>query len=155
MDKEIKIYLIKCVDIAKAKQGILQTYSQEHDGMQYRIGHADNGRPLLLRSGERYGEISVSHTANVLAIAFSDMAIGIDLEKRDREIDKRICDSIEQWTRYEAYGKWLGEGISKKLLKSQLPDKLLRTRIIGDYYLSICSESDALDSITIIDNGKI
>ncbi len=155
MNRQIKIYLIEYVDIAKAKQAILQTYSQEHDGMRYSIDHADKGRPLLKREGERYGEISVSHTANMLAIAFSDMPIGIDLEKRDREIDKRVCDSIEHWTRYEAYGKWLGEGISRKLLKGQLPDKLLRTRIIGDYYLSICSESDEPDSITIIDNKKI
>ena len=131
-ESAIKIYLIEYVDIAKAKQAILQTYSQEHDGMRYSIDHADKGRPLLKREGERYGEISVSHTANMLAIAFSDMPIGIDLEKRDREIDKRVCDSIEHWTRYEAYGKWLGEGISRKLLKGQLPDKLLRTRIIND-----------------------
>ncbi len=45
------------------------------------IEHADSGRPLLKGSST---QLSISHTANYLAIYASDMPCGVDIELRSR-----------------------------------------------------------------------
>ncbi len=71
--------------------------------------------------------------------SFSDESVGIDIERKDRKISDRICADIRQWTRIEAYAKWTGAGVSKRLIAEDLPQDLIITRKYGDYYVSVCS----------------
>lgn len=156
MNDGIRIYLKRFIDVNNAKRDILERYAKDFGicGLLH-ISYEPNGRPLLFKDGKQCKEISVSHTDDMLAIAFSDSKVGIDLERADRAINNRLCRSIEDWTRYEAYGKWLGTGVSRDLLAKQLPCDMLRTHSVRNFYLSVCDNTGADDIITIIDNNEI
>ena len=84
------------------------------------------GKPCL----ENGPFVSVSHTDNLIVVAVSESNIGIDMEKKDREIKKQkeLTEKylsqkekeyattrerfLEIWTKKEAYGKFTGEGLS-------------------------------------------
>lgn len=99
------------------------------------------GRPRLSS-----GDISISHTGNIIAIAISDYKVGIDIERKNRKISKELI-SIENWTKKECYAKYLGCGITRELLNSVPPADLITTFIYGDFILSICSEDKTVDII--------
>lgn len=154
MNNAVIVYIVKYSDIEKAKRLIFTRHlCCESDN--YSIVRTAKGQPLLYKDGAECEKISISHTDNMLAVAFANCSVGIDLERKDRIVSERICTGIEEWTRYEAYGKWLGEGISKSLLKRQLPKDLLRTHTVGEYFLSVCSKTDSPDIISVIDNIEI
>ena len=87
--------------------------------------------------------------SSLLVIAFSDSEVGIDIERIDRRVSDKICKDIREWTRYEAYGKYLGTGISKKLLISELPEELIESYTFGDYVISLASEDKKVDIIKL------
>ena len=154
MNKYAKIYIVEYDDLDKAKRLILAKHlGCEYEG--YRIVYNQNGKPLLYKGDIESEKISISHTDNKLAIAFAREDIGIDIERRDRKVKSSICKDIEQWTCYEAYGKRLGEGISRELLKQELPMDTLRTHTVGEYIMSVCCKTSSPDIITIIDNKEI
>ncbi|MEG2014364.1 MAG: 4'-phosphopantetheinyl transferase superfamily protein [Clostridia bacterium] len=91
-----------------------------------------NGKPKVLGTNK---VISISHSAEIIALAISDEQIGIDIE-RIRDINysrllERICNEIETeninalpteerierfyeiWTAKEAYSKYTGNGLLK------------------------------------------
>ena len=82
--------------------------------------------------------VSISHTCNILVMAFSCSPIGIDIEKANRRI--KIGMTIEEWTKYEAYSKLIGEGLSKRLLLNKLPDISYETKYIMDkqFVMTVC-----------------
>lgn len=150
-----RVYLTRFTDKSQAKRHILDRYSQDLGGIKYDIDYDPSGAPFLSSCGERAGEVSISHTDGVIAIAFSQEKIGVDIERYDRKVSLGLGMDIERWTQYEAYGKWLGKGIDRELLNSILPQNLLDTRRIGDYYLTICCKSQDVDIAVLIDNGEI
>ena len=111
----INIYLIKYTDLQKAKDRILSKYSQV-SGNTYSIDYSPNGAPQLISGSLQKAYVSISHTDGLLAMAFSDDKVGIDVERADREVSPKVCKSIEEWTRIEAYAKWTGKGLSKDIL---------------------------------------
>lgn len=136
----IRVYIERYENLDEAKRRILDKFAMEQSFCgSYYINYNAMGKPLLFSDGEQCGEISVSHTDGVLAIAFSDESVGIDIERKDRKISDRICADIRQWTRIEAYAKWTGAGLSKRLIAEDLPQDLIITRQYGDYYVSVCS----------------
>ena len=83
--------------------------------------------------------ISISHTKNILVIAFSEKNIGIDIEALDRKI--KIKMTIKEWTEYESFCKWTGEGISTLSLYKPYPkDNIFNIVDISGYIISVCSE---------------
>ena len=136
----ISVYLIKYNDLQKAKEEILSRYSQTK-GETYTIEYLPSGEPRLIANCKPSGHVSISHTKELLAMAFCDERVGIDVERADREVSPRICESIEVWTRIEAYAKWTGKGLSKDIISRQLPKDIITTRLWGDYVISICSQS--------------
>lgn len=136
----INIYLIKYTDLQKAKESILSKYSQVK-GETYTIEYLPSGEPRLVSSSRQKEYVSISHTKELLAMAFSDENIGIDVERADREVSPQICESIEKWTRIEAYAKWTGKGLSKEVVYGGLPEEIIKTVLQEEYVISICSHS--------------
>ncbi len=110
-------------------------------------------------------EFSLSHTRNAVAIALSDRPVGIDVEKI-RETDLRLAKDIfsekellwlaegetnqyrrfyELWTKKEAAIKFEGIGLPDDLKSVDVTDcsaQKISTRHLGDYVVSVCSETD-------------
>ncbi|MBD5101083.1 MAG: hypothetical protein HDT29_07580 [Clostridiales bacterium] len=148
----MKIYFCKdCVDIQKAKEGILKRHFPCDDIL---IEYLPSGQPILIKDGEQSGYVSISHTENTLVIAFADKPVGIDVERKSRKISSKVCESIEEWTRRESYGKYLGVGINKEVLSAQLPDKLINAFYQGEYVVSVCGEEYNEGIETLIDNAS-
>ena len=144
----INIYLIKYTDLQKAKEKILSKYS-EVKGNTYSIEYLPNGAPQLVVDSKQKGYVSISHTDGLLAMAFSDDKVGIDVERADRQVSANVCKSIEDWTRIEAYAKWMGKGLSKEILKGQIPQEIISTRIWRQYVISVCSHCHNVEIIEL------
>lgn len=143
------VYLIKYTDLQKAKERVLQEYFKKAKGEPYTIEYLPTGAPQLMLGSKRNGYISISHTEELLAMAFSDDSVGIDVERADREVSPKICESIEKWTRIEAYAKWTGRGVTKDVIYSQLPEEIIKTVLHGEYVISICSRIQQAEIINL------
>ncbi|MDE6475142.1 MAG: hypothetical protein K2L70_08595 [Clostridia bacterium] len=117
----------------------MSKYSQVKDEV-FSIEYLPSGAPQLISCGKPNGYVSVSHSDGVLAIAFSECKIGIDIERADRKVSPKICKSIEHWTAIEAYAKWTREGLSKDIISQRLPEDMISTMLFGEYVISICSQ---------------
>ena len=142
------VYIIKYTDLQKAKESILSKYSQIK-GETYTIEYLPSGEPRLVSSSRQKEYVSISHTKELLVMAFSDDRVGIDVERADREVSPKICESIEKWTRIEAYAKWTGKGLSKEIIFGELPQDIIKTIMQGEYVISICSRSQQTEIIDL------
>ena len=140
----IDVYITKYADLQQAKERILAKYSQIK-GKIYTLERMSNGAPQLLSDGKPNEHVSVSHTDGVLVMAFSDDKVGVDIERADRKVSPKICESIERWTAIEAYAKWTGYGLSKDILHCKLPKEFLSTRVWGEYVISVCSQCQDIE----------
>ena len=127
----------------------------------------DYGKPYLL--GFPNFHYNISHTKNAIVIGISDKPIGVDVEKikfADLKIAERFfCDNelasilsnrepntafYKIWTKKEAYIKWDGKGLSLPLTSFDVTDcklnKMFSSFEIGEYILSVCSETDFSES---------
>ncbi|MDE5756389.1 MAG: hypothetical protein K2I23_04795 [Clostridia bacterium] len=134
------IYLIQYTDLQQAKERILQEYSKKSKGEIYTIDYLPSGAPQLISSKQKK-YVSISHTDGWLAMAFSDSKVGVDLERADREVSPSVCESIEKWTRIEAYAKWTGLGLSRDMLFEKLPDDMIITKRFLKYVVSVCGSA--------------
>lgn len=145
----MKIYInTQCSDMGKAKEFLLGKFC----GSDYSIEYLPSGKPELVCDGARAGHVSIAHTDGALVMAFADKSVGVDIERSDRRISAKICPSIDEWTKREAYGKWLGVGINKDTLDANLPKELIKTFICGEYTVSVCCEESIEEIVTLIDN---
>lgn len=86
------------------------------------VAFDSNGKPYA-RQGDVF--FSITHSAGMCAIALSDVAVGIDIERTDRRISPRMIrrvfsdkeisifsdNLIRAWCRKECIAKLTGEGI--------------------------------------------
>lgn len=70
------------------------------------ISKTNKGAPVC-----ENGYVSFSHTEGLTLMAFSDVPVGIDVEKEGRKVPSQMKD-VKNWTAYEAKCKMSGEGIS-------------------------------------------
>ena len=112
-------------------------------GEDYTIEYLPSGEPQLIANSTPSGYVSISHTDGLLAMAFSQEKVGIDVERADRQVSPNVCKSIEHWTKIEAYAKWTGRGLSKDIISGRLPEDIITTRSWGEYVISICSKSQS------------
>ncbi len=145
------VFLKKYTDLTVAKKAILNEYSAR-SGKVCAIEYSESGKPYVIADGQQCSCVSISHTDGVLAMAFSQREVGVDIERADRKIKIKQCPDIESWTRIEAYCKMLGVGLSKSMLTSPIPDKGTSTRRVGEYVMSVCSEDESVEIVTLIDN---
>lgn len=142
------LYITLFDDLDKAKAQVLEEYSRVC-GKQATVDRLANGKPVLLLNKNREGDISFSHTENVLIAAISGSVVGVDIERKDRRISSNICKSIEEWTKKEAYGKYLGIGINRQILDKTIPEGLVDSFIWGDYVISLASYDKNVDIINL------
>ena len=144
----ISIYLTKYTDLQVAKEMVLSKYSEAR-GNTYSIDYLPNGAPQLRSNSTTKEYVSISHTDGLLAMAFSDDNVGIDVERADRQVSPKVCKSIEDWTRIEAYAKWTGLGLSKDMIKKKLPEDKITTKRYQQYVVSVCSDEKDFAVITL------
>lgn len=123
MEKKNKIYVYIREFAAEEKEKMISAaaslYAVRENIPRGKISYLDSGKPIF-ENGK--GFLSISHTANIIFIAFSMQRIGIDAEFR-RDISPRIAerfffpderdkDFFKIWTAKEAALKISGIGIS-------------------------------------------
>lgn len=143
------LYITTFDDLQNAKNRVLDEYAKTCK-RHVSTDRLSNGKPVLLLDNKREGDISVSHTKNCLVVAISEEKVGIDIELKERHISPTICKNIKEWTQYEAYGKYLGTGISKELLNKELPEELITSFEWGDYIISLASNDKKVDIIKLV-----
>ena len=153
MDKKLSLYAQVAVKLIVQKEfGI--------DIDKISIVNDDLGKPYI--EGHEKIFFNISHTHNVIAIAFSDNKVGVDIEKETENsvgIAKRFFTEeeyeyiveiseepmkafLEIWTKKEAFVKYLGLGLRKPLddfcvVNDSLKDKFLtlqRENCVVSYY---------------------
>ena len=115
------------------------------------------GKPSIKNSTLMF---NCSHSFGLLACAIADFEIGIDVQRVSKRKNgivnhyftkneiKFLSSTVSEpqnftiiWTRKEAFGKWVGLGLTEEILsKCTVSMKNLRTFHFDDYYLSICCE---------------
>lgn len=122
-----------------------------------------NGKPYLFNSGYY---ISISYSDTIVLYGFCKMNLGIDIEllkKRNINFAKHIFSKSEisyifsekrnilekfynVWTKKESYSKFLGTGLTKKILKDNIFDKKVHFNALvlnidnKKYILNVCTK---------------
>ncbi|MCL2592648.1 MAG: 4'-phosphopantetheinyl transferase superfamily protein [Defluviitaleaceae bacterium] len=134
------------------------------DFKELSIAKDKNGKPFFADYNELY--FSLTHSKNMIVLAFSDEVIGIDVEKneiRNVKIAKRFFSKAEQnyiyqnqdlanqrfleiWTKKEAYIKYLGESVAylNKFCVFDLKENLFFSEE-KNYFLSIYTKKQKTD----------
>lgn len=97
---------------------LVDKFLEEVYGIESREIVFDEGKPILIDGGKHF---SISHSEDLIAIAFSDSNCGVDIEKiKLREFAKisermgfeaeTLGEFYQEWTKYEALYK-LGKNI--------------------------------------------
>lgn len=97
---------------------LVDKFLEEVYGIESREVVFDEGKPILIDGGKHF---SISHSEDLIAIAFSDSNCGVDIEKiKLREFTKisermgfeaeTLGEFYQEWTKYEALYK-LGKDI--------------------------------------------
>lgn len=97
---------------------LVDKFLEEVYGIKSREIVFEDGKPILIDGGKHF---SISHSEDLIAIAFSDSNCGVDIEKIKLREFKKIADRMkfeaetlgqvyEEWTKYEALYK-LGKNI--------------------------------------------
>lgn len=97
---------------------LVDKFLEEVYGIDSREIVFDEGKPILIDGGKHF---SISHSEDLIAIAFSDSNCGVDIEKiKLREFSKiskrmgfeaeTLGEFYQEWTKYEALYK-LGKNI--------------------------------------------
>ena len=98
---------------------------------------------------------SLSHSEDVTAIAISDRNVGLDIEwGRERDYNKIKfikADCLDtfyrEWTKHEAYYKYLGTGIKKEAVDNSLAYETFI--LYENCYLTVCSEEEQITGYEI------
>ena len=94
------------------------------------IEKSEHGKPYFKDLDIKF---NYSHSKEHILIAISDKEIGVDIEEKNRvsgdEVSKKYLNSIQSederlkcWVTKEAYGKFLGTGITTEIGKLKIQD---------------------------------
>ena len=97
---------------------LVDKFLDEIYGIESREIVFDEGKPVLIDGGKHF---SISHSEDLIALAFSDTNCGVDIEKIKLREFKNIAERMkfeantlgefyEEWTKYEALYK-LGKNV--------------------------------------------
>ena len=92
---------------------LVDKFLDEVYGIKSREIVFEDGKPILIDGGKHF---SISHSKDLIALAFSDSNCGVDIEKIELREFKKIADRMkfeaetlgefyEEWTKYEAMYK--------------------------------------------------
>ena len=97
---------------------LVDKFLEEVYGVESREIVFEDGKPMLIDGGKYF---SISHSENLIALAFSDTNCGVDIEKIKLREFKKISERMnfeaetlgefyQEWTKYEALYK-LGKNV--------------------------------------------
>ena len=139
----------------------------------------EHGKPYIIGHPIHY---NISHSGQYVALVTAEREVGVDVQEkraaRMESVAKRFfaeeewqavseCESEEDkrdlfyriWCRKEAYGKYLGIGLSNNLMGSNVLEELENIKfhdleIIENYQISICSrKGENLEKIVSVFEG--
>lgn len=140
-------------DCHKIGRELILKIASEKLGHTPEIKIGKNGKPYI--DGLHF---NLSHSGNLIACAFSDDEVGIDVEKirsyrprvlksfhpaevaRVEKSEDKDTEFYKIWTMKEAYLKFLGTGITKDLSFNVFEIPNIRTEICDGYVISICTK---------------
>ncbi len=135
---------------------LLEKLAKDNGITSYKINTTSNGKPYEQNNLFCF---SISHSNNIVAVAFSDKAVGLDLElntgKTKNNISKRFFSEsdreklqnntmsfLEIWTRKESYTK-LKDSDLILVMKMPDDDKVFFQTVTRDsYILTVCTEEE-------------
>ena len=115
------------------------------------------GKPFL--KNDETPSFNISHSGEYIACVFDKNEIGIDIQKI-RQIPKNIVRKylkendgdtiklIEEWTKYESYGKKMGAGIPFD--EDYTNGHFLTTFEIENYVITVCTDNKNEKSLELI-----
>lgn len=160
----IYIFTVNRKTVSKKAREFVLKISKDELGINKNPSFAflENGKPYLKEYPDFH--FNISHSDDLVAVAFSNTPVGVDIEKlRDvnlkiakryfAEDEKQFVKDSESffyvWTRKEALLKQTGEGIRKELSSfSVLENKNIKTIKQDNYILSVCSVN--AESFTVL-----
>lgn len=154
---------------------ILLYYLRTYYGIRVSSFSENNrGKPYI--AGSELIKFNISHTRNIISVAFSEQNIGIDVETSLSATDKQITQLIdfcfsekeklyinfgepgynqrffEVWTRREAYFKCLGCGLSIKNNKKDISKDFYFSGIrYKNYTINVCSDREMNVDLHLVD----
>ncbi len=156
------VYVLKCEEkdkktISKKAYDFVISLAQKelntNDGLE--ISRDKNDKPYFKNHPDFH--FNISHSEDLIAVAFSSSPVGVDIEKlRDVNLkiaERRFCeeekafiknnqDFFYVWTRKEAYLKRTGQGLRRSLSSfCVLESNSIKTFKADDYIVSVCSDS--------------
>lgn len=127
---------------------------------ELRYSYGEHGKPFLENQPECC--FSLSHSGELIALVCSDVPVGIDVQRIDREkehalrflhanerqsiltAEDKAAEFCRIWTMKEAYVKFTGEGMSRAFSDFDvlnMEECGFRTQCIGEYMLTICTNT--------------
>ncbi len=140
---------------------LLNKLIEANNFSDYQIVQSDNGKPYEKNNKFFF---SISHSKSMVAVAISDIPVGIDLEMNSRQEKKNIIKRffneddmnkpfLEVWTQKESYTKLKDLNLID-VLKNPIDNNVcFQTSISKTYTLSICTEVETEFTITV-ENGE-
>ena len=136
-----------------------------HYGYVPSIYKDEKGKPFL--DNNEY--ISISHSKEYIVLAISSTNIGVDIQKKEyREkvvslFSEKVNDAEQftrLWTIKESYGKYLGIGLNKEILKKDFSEFVYDNvficdqlffcvKEIEDFICAICTKDDKIQYVCI------
>lgn len=166
IDKDVFIKVIKmdtsddCATSIRAYDEVVILAQEQFELNNLNILKNEYGRPYFSNHSEI--DMSISHADGMIVVAVArGKKVGIDVEKIHKinhkiidkyysELEKNmICDEKQEyetnatliWTRKEAYSKYIGKGLTRELLKTDMirrSDVSFFLKREGQYIVSIC-----------------
>lgn len=134
---------------------ILQNVAKTFKGILGEFDYGQHGKPFFKNLVNLC--FNVSHSENLVAVAFCEKSVGVDIELL-RDVDLKISERffheneklfvkdnktfLKIWTRKEAYIKYTGSGLSTPLSSfDSFDNPLIKTFENNRFSLSVCCEN--------------
>lgn len=138
------VYRWKNIADDRARQNALNDWARRFEVAAGKYRKDDRGRPC---ADGAY--LSIAHTEGICLMAVSDTAVGIDVERAGRRTRSGL-PPIGEWTKIEAYAKYLGTGMRREYLRRKLPEDLIYELNVGEGYVChVCSRDRAAMIVSV------
>ncbi len=173
----MKLYIIQAKKNMQHEAGrrLLQQVMQEMELQDFTILKSERGKPYVENAGFFF---NISHSGEYVVLVTGTCELGVDIQEKKNvnaeALAKRFFTEQEYeviaantakielfcklWTRKEAYGKWLGTGLTEKVLKTDMLQKpkdvfFVEYTELENYQICICygKEEEVEEIISIFE----
>jgi len=155
---KLKILVIKVEDNLMSQRDGADKLLRYIYGNNFSIKKTPSGKPYL-DGVYNYTYFNVSHSGNYTVCVFSDLPVGVDIEKI-RPISQRVinrfldgCSQIEainKWTQRESFGKMTGNGFHDTRY-DEIPHVFKEYNDINGYIITVCVDTSRPGGLVVTD----